>query len=160
MGKQAGVCGRGGECSGRSFQLACPLAQQYSCCLTPVRSATEPSFSFSAGTRWLFEYWEMTPADVCEHREDGLKNAVAVVLPHLEIYNSKLTQEYGLWAIAVCAGIFGADQPGLTPQAKNVLAGVTSLDLSNRNLQSLSPHVGPWHIVAFRHFKCMAILVW
>lgn len=78
-----------------------------------------------------------------------MRNAVAVLLPHLEIYNSKLTQEYGLWAIAVFAGICGADQPGLTPQAKNVLTGVTSLDLSNRNLQSLSPHVGPWHVVHF-----------
>lgn len=102
----------------------------------------------------------MTPADVCQHREDGLKDAVEVVLPHLEIYNSKLTKEYGLWAIAVCAGIFGADQPGLTPQAKNVLEGVTSLDLSNRDLQSLSPHVGPWQIVAFRHLKCMAVFIW
>lgn len=76
------------------------------------------------------------------HRDDELREAFGKMLPHLEIYNSKLMDKYGLWAIGFCAGIFGASQPGLPFTEDHVLKDITSLDLSERELQTLSPHVG------------------
>jgi hypothetical protein len=47
-----------------------------------------------------------------------------------------------LWAVGFCAGGFGAAQPGLPFTEDHVLKDITSLDLSERELQTLSPHVG------------------
>ncbi len=75
-------------------------------------------------------------------RDDELREAFGKMLSCLEIYNSKLTDKYGLWAIGFCAGIFGASQPGLPFTDGHVLKDITSLDLSERELQTLSSHVG------------------
>lgn len=75
-------------------------------------------------------------------RDDDLRQAFAKMLPNLEIYNSKLTDKYGVWAIGFCAGIFGASHPGVPFTEAHVLKDITSLDLSERELQTLSPHVG------------------
>lgn len=76
------------------------------------------------------------------YRDDELREAFAKMLPHLEIYNSKLTDKYGVWAVGFCAGIFGASRPGVPFTEDHVLKDITSLDLSERELQTLSPHVG------------------
>lgn len=79
---------------------------------------------------------------VLMHRNDELQDALGRVLPHLEIYNRKLTNKYGLWAVGFCAGVFSANHPGHLFAEDQALEDVTSLDLSERDMQTFSPHVG------------------
>ncbi|KAG0585973.1 hypothetical protein KC19_2G053400 [Ceratodon purpureus] len=93
-----------------------------------------------AGLSNLRALW-LNQTPVALNKDDELREAFGKMLPHLEIYNSMLTDKYGLWAIGFCAGIFGALQPGLPFTEDHVLKDITSLDLSERDLQTLSPHV-------------------
>jgi tubulin--tyrosine ligase-like protein 12 len=70
-----------------------------------------------------------------------LEQALLKVLPKLEIYNSKVTEKYGQWAIAFCAGILGVEQPMGSSNGDHMLSDVTTLDLSDRHLQVLLPNV-------------------
>lgn len=63
------------------------------------------------------------------------------MLPKLEIYNSKVTEKYGQWAIAFCAGILGVEQPMGSSNGDHMLSDVTTLDLSDRHLQVLLPNM-------------------
>ncbi|CAH2079500.1 unnamed protein product [Thlaspi arvense] len=56
--------------------------------------------------------------------------------PSLEIYNSRFTPNYGLWALGFCGDIFGKDNPGCVEQEQS-LCNITSLDLSNRSIYNL-----------------------
>ncbi|KAH9562882.1 hypothetical protein CY35_05G094600 [Sphagnum magellanicum] len=71
----------------------------------------------------------------------SLEQALLKVLPKLEIYNSKVTEKYGQWAIAFCAGILGVEQPMGSSNGDHMLSNVTTLDLSDRHLQVLLPNV-------------------
>ncbi|KAM7513056.1 hypothetical protein LguiB_011931 [Lonicera macranthoides] len=56
---------------------------------------------------------------------------------HLEIYNSHLTHNFGVWALGFCGGIYDKDNPGFDYESDNPLHSVTSLDLSNRGIRNL-----------------------
>ncbi|KAK7304002.1 hypothetical protein RJT34_14973 [Clitoria ternatea] len=69
---------------------------------------------------------------------DGeLAGVILKELPELEIYNSSFTRNFGEWALGFCAGIYGKDNPGNVDQAGAPLHSVSTLDLSNRNIQNL-----------------------
>lgn len=93
-----------------------------------------------AGLSSLRALW-LNQTPVALNKDDELREAFGRMLPHLEIYNSKLTEIYSLWAVGFCAGVFGAAQPGLPFAEEHVLKDITTLDLSERELQTLSPHV-------------------
>ncbi|KAI5084656.1 hypothetical protein GOP47_0000825 [Adiantum capillus-veneris] len=68
---------------------------------------------------------------------DALKTTLLSSLPYLEIYNSQLTEKYGRWAVAFCAGISSAK----TSSRKEGLEEVKFLDLSDRGILCLHPKV-------------------
>nr|XP_024379358.1 tubulin--tyrosine ligase-like protein 12 [Physcomitrium patens] len=93
-----------------------------------------------AGLSKLRALW-LNECPVASNKNDELQDALGRMLPHLEIYNRKLTNKYGLWAVGFCAGVFSANHPGHLFAEDQALEDVTSLDLSERDMQTFSPHV-------------------
>ncbi|KAH7297146.1 hypothetical protein KP509_26G055800 [Ceratopteris richardii] len=67
----------------------------------------------------------------------ALKEAILLSAPHLELYNSQLTDRYGKWAIAFCAGIPWAKISSI----EGNLNDVESVDLSDRGIDCLNPKI-------------------
>lgn len=84
------------------------------------------------GLKCLKAFWiNQNPIDV--KGGQVFETALLSSLPQLEIYNSKLTQNYDKWAVGFCAGISSAK----TPSVGDGLKDVKIMDLSDRNIHSL-----------------------
>ncbi|XP_077230015.1 tubulin-tyrosine ligase isoform X3 [Tasmannia lanceolata] len=60
------------------------------------------------------------------------------VVPGLEIFNSCFTSNFNKWALGFCGGIYGMDNPCGSRYTTHPLTDVTTLDLSNRGIRTLS----------------------
>ncbi|KAE8682930.1 hypothetical protein F3Y22_tig00111234pilonHSYRG00209 [Hibiscus syriacus] len=67
----------------------------------------------------------------------GMEDAILRGCLKLEIYNSRFTRNFGVWALGFCADVYGKDNPGSGHLGDLPLQSVTSLDLSNRGIHSL-----------------------
>ncbi|ESQ33251.1 hypothetical protein EUTSA_v10003638mg [Eutrema salsugineum] len=74
---------------------------------------------------------------VLQKSEIQMADEILQCCPSLEIYNSRFTSNYGLWALSFCGDIFGKDNPGFVQQDQP-LCNITSLDLSNRSIHNLA----------------------
>ncbi|KAF6162425.1 hypothetical protein GIB67_017313 [Kingdonia uniflora] len=66
-----------------------------------------------------------------------LEDAIVQGVSSLEIYNSRLTNNFGEWALGFCGGIYGKDNPGILHCFDHPLESITSLDLSDRCIRNL-----------------------
>ncbi|EEF46277.1 protein binding protein, putative [Ricinus communis] len=74
---------------------------------------------------------------VLENCDGHMMNAIVQGCPKLEIYNSRFTSNFGEWALGFCGDIYDKDNPGCISQSDSQFQSVTSLDLSNRYINSL-----------------------
>ncbi|XP_061352507.1 uncharacterized protein LOC133297391 [Gastrolobium bilobum] len=74
---------------------------------------------------------------VLKNCDGEVAGVVLKELAELEIYNSTFTSNFGEWALGFCAGIYGKDNPGNAGQDDSPLQSVSTLDLSNRNIQNV-----------------------
>lgn len=66
-----------------------------------------------------------------------MKDAILQECPRLEIYNSSFTSNFGEWALGFCGEVYVKDNPRSLHQSERTLQNVTSLDLSNRHINTL-----------------------
>ncbi|XP_017630746.1 uncharacterized protein LOC108473591 [Gossypium arboreum] len=74
---------------------------------------------------------------VLEKSDCGMEDTILQGCPKLEIYNSRFTHNFGVWALGFCADVYGKDNPASSHQGNLPLQSVTSLDLSNRGIHNL-----------------------
>ncbi|KAL4297644.1 hypothetical protein GQ457_12G022040 [Hibiscus cannabinus] len=74
---------------------------------------------------------------VLEKSDCGMEDSILRGCPKLEIYNSRFTRNFGVWAVGFCADVYGKDNPGSGHLGDLPLQSVTSLDLSNRGIHNL-----------------------
>ncbi|XP_071721457.1 uncharacterized protein [Rutidosis leptorrhynchoides] len=74
---------------------------------------------------------------VIQNCDDHFTDVIIQSCPKLEILNSCFTRKYTGWALGFCGGIYDKDSPGCGHEDDHSLQGLTSLDLSNRRIQSL-----------------------
>ncbi|XP_076908677.1 uncharacterized protein LOC143565658 [Bidens hawaiensis] len=74
---------------------------------------------------------------IVQNFDDSVADVIINKCPSLEILNSSFTCKYTGWALGFCGGIFDKENPGCGLEIDRSLQGLTSLDLSNRRIQSL-----------------------
>lgn len=93
-----------------------------------------------AGLKHLKAFWINANPVNCKEGS-VLEDLILSVLPQLEIYNSKFTENYGKWAVSRCCGIYSEETPSNNMFAVDALKDVKVLDLSNRNIRILHQKV-------------------
>lgn len=99
-------------------------------------SSKETVLEVMAGFQHLKALW-VNENPISVKGGQAFKATLLSSLPHLEIYNSRFTENYGKWAVAFCAGIPSAK----TSSFGDGLEDVKSVDLSDRDINYLHPKI-------------------
>lgn len=80
----------------------------------------------------------LTDNPVVQKYDDRLAESIFQHCLKLEIYNRRFTCNFGEWALGFCGDIYDKENPGCPYQNEHPLHDVSSLDLSNRSIHSLT----------------------
>ncbi|KAJ4824823.1 hypothetical protein Tsubulata_048434 [Turnera subulata] len=74
---------------------------------------------------------------ILENWDGHMTETILRGCPRLEIFNSRFTSNFGEWALGFCGEVCDKDNQGFIHKGDHPLQSITSLDLSNRSIQSL-----------------------
>lgn len=69
--------------------------------------------------------------------DSGMEKAILEGCPKLEIYNSRFTHNYDLWALRFCGAKYGEENASSVREDDHTLRGESELNLSNRCIHNL-----------------------